>query len=378
MELVGERTEIAAEITLPRKKVNRTGKDDVWMIRRIVLGIETSCDDTCVAVLQCADKAKVLYSSIARSLDENEKYGGIHPIVAVKSHEKNIDRLVSEAEVYKPDLIAVTQGPGMAASLRVGINAAQKLGTKLGVPVIGVHHMQAHALTPRLLDTLQFPYTSLLVSGGHTLLLRSKSVSQHDILATTLDIAIGDCIDKIAKDLQVPWNGMMPGAALEAYSRDQDGVILSPQLRAKYGIKPPLHAKLNINGVRHDRMDFSFSGLGSCIARIDKSILSDREKRALGGEAMKACFEHVTDKVIAALKRSPMPLVLSGGVARNAYLREMMQRKLDRNDLNVKLICPPLQLCSDNAVMIAWTAHEMMPAAVKDIVPRPKWSLNQL
>lgn len=373
-----------------------------------VLGIETSCDDTCISVLQCdldhGSKPRLIHSKIARSLDQNEQYGGIHPIVALESHKKHMHELVEETLAKLKDekidlgLISVTKGPGMRSSLQVGISAAEQLATDLQLPIIGVHHMQAHALTPRLLQDgplPDFPYMSLLVSGGHTLLLQSQSATDHTIIASTLDIAIGDCIDKIAKDLKVPWHGLMPGAALEVWCRDETAssssgtyvpVQVTPELKKKFNIKVPLHAKVNVGGVRSDRMEFSFSGLGSSINRILKTMnLTDSEKRGLGGESMRSAFEHVTEKVIAGLKLTstkPNALVISGGVARNTYLRQIMQKGLTKAGYaEVKLVCPPLDLCSDNATMIAWTAFEMHQLNYQSklpIIPRPKWPLTDL
>lgn len=372
-----------------------------------VLGIETSCDDTCISVLQCdlenGLKPRVVHSAIARSLDENEQYGGIHPIIALKSHERHMGTLVNDAladlkrQEIELDLISVTKGPGMKASLQVGISAAEQLASDMNLPILGVHHMQAHALTPRLLrdgPLPDFPYMSLLVSGGHTLLLSSQSITEHEIIASTLDIAIGDCIDKIAKDLKVPWHGLMPGAALEVWCKDEDlstaeryvPIATTAELRKKFNIKVPLHAKVNVDGVRSDRMEFSFSGLGSSISRILKVMdLTENEKRGLGGEAMKSAFEHVTEKVIAGLrlgKTRPNALVISGGVARNSYLRQIMRSGLTKaGHGSLDLICPPLDLCSDNATMIAWTAFEMSRlkyASRTPILPRPKWPLTDL
>lgn len=327
---------------------------------------------------------------------------------------KAMDRL-NEKNVTL-DLVSVTKGPGMKASLQVGITAAETLAANLKIPILGIHHMQAHALTPRLLEDGKlpdFPYMTLLVSGGHTLLLKSKSVVDHGIIASTLDIAIGDCIDKIAKDLKVPWHGLMPGAALEVWCKDEERSTkdtyvphsLSPELKKKINLKVPLHAKQNIQGVRSDRMEFSFSGLGSSVSRIlssaeaeGQSSYTETERRGIGAEAMFCAFKHVTEKVIAALnvlpeaeKSSISALVVSGGVARNQWLRQIMQSELRKSGFpKMRLIFPPLDLCSDNATMIAWTAFEMWnhqqidqqtkmtSSGPSTMLPRPKWPLTDL
>lgn len=379
-----------------------------------VLAIETSCDDTCLSLLECnaksagsASKPRILHSAIARSLDQHEAYGGIHPIVAVRSHDLQMPRLVQDAEDFltrekrQVDLVCVTKGPGMRSSLQVGIDAATALARKLDIPLMAVHHMQAHALTPRLLQdgpAPAFPYLSLLVSGGHTLLLNSQSITEHSILASTLDIAAGDMVDKVAKALQVPWEGSMPGAALERWCRDSDAsdkerryvpVQTTPGQLASWKLTRPLHAKVNINGKRFENMAFSFSGLGYSITKLLKDgQWTEQQRKALGGEAMRIAFEHLAAKVVVALKTFsgdawPTALVLSGGVARNQYLREILQLSLEQSsEKSLELIAPPLDLCSDNATMIAWAGFEMVQdgqaSARLPIVPRPKWPLDLL
>ncbi|BFZ58209.1 Mitochondrial tRNAs modification protein [Savitreella phatthalungensis] len=404
-----------------------------------ILGIETSCDDTCVSVLsfnasEKGGRPKIAFERIIRSLDLNEMHGGIHPLVALESHKRNITQLINDAIMHcsrsKLGLgaIACTQGPGMRRSLEVGIDAAQTCSARLGVPLIGVHHMQAHALTPRLLNdekSPEFPYLSLLVSGGHTLLVHSQAVADHRILATTRDIAIGDMIDKVARLLNVSWQGQMPGAALESWCRDASAsenekayIPLSASidrahLAHRFTLTRPLHAKLNIDGQRHERMGFSFSGLGTQVERILRrnGDLTAVERIALGGEAMRHAFEHAAVKVVSALKAEPAvdartcerltypsgmekcnALVVSGGVARNMYLRQILRQHLEAAGFaRIPIICPPLELCSDNATMIAWAAFEMMreglaegvhcrslPTERRVFEARPKWSLTDL
>ncbi|ORY80894.1 glycoprotease family-domain-containing protein [Protomyces lactucae-debilis] len=368
---------------------------------KTVLAIETSCDDTCLSILECdarpvshRSRPKILHTTIARSLDQHEAYGGIHPIVAVRSHDAHMPCLVDEAKSFlqahdrSVDLICVTKGPGMRSSLQVGIDAATGLSQELDVPLLGVHHMQAHALTPRLLHdgpAPAFPYISLLVSGGHTLLIRSLSIANHEILASTLDIAAGDMLDKVAKALKIPWQGSMPGAALERW--------LSGQEISAWQLSLPLHAKVNKGGKRYENMAFSFSGLGYSITKLlSKGSWTEEQRKALGGEAMRLTFHHLAAKVAASLTHQkqaswPTALVVSGGVARNQYLREILHETLARlaereGAEPLQLIAPPLDLCSDNATMIAWAGFEMLQAgqatSSQSIVPRPKWPLDLL
>ncbi len=315
-------------------------------------------------------KPVVVASMVRSSLKQNERFGGIHPLVAVASHKAHLPTAIEEvlAKHNGPiDLIAATRGPGallhadeetqltnvgMRACLEVGLRQGEALARARGIPFLGVHHMQAHALTPRLLEDgphPEFPYLSLLVSGGHTLLLLTKSVVRHEILASTLvrtmmrkkkrssnikkDIAIGDMLDKLAKTLRIPWGESMPGAALEAYCTDDRTSSAVPGLwpvsdaqRAQWHLTRPLRSKINVDGKRYERMAFSFGGLGSAAERALEGSRHDGERRAIGAETMKVAFEHVAAKVIAALRTmSPIPstLVVSGGVGRNTFLRHM-------------------------------------------------------
>ena len=412
-----------------RPRVWRSGQR-CGLRRYSILAIETSCDDTCISVLSFEElgtrKAPIVsHSRIVRSLTLNERYGGIHPIVALESHKRCIDEVIEEALQVVQDkqlalrLLACTRGPGMRSSLGVGIEATHAMSRRLKLPVMGVHHMQAHALTPRLLEDgpgPQFPYLSLLVSGGHSLLVRSDSVLNHVILGTTRDIAIGDMLDKVARLLDVKWGGEMPGAALEKWCRDDmasqaAGEYVPIQAALPKQLTRPMHAKVNIAGRRFERMGFSFSGLGTSVQRICEvhPDMTGHQRQALGGEAMRCAFEHVAAKVVCALRDDPMcdpithrplantlppgistdgklrTLVVSGGVARNAYLRGILRQALTEARLNdVNLIAPPLDLCSDNATMIAWTAWDMLNAGVQPLAltkpfeARPKWPINLL
>lgn len=409
----------------------------------VTLAIETSCDDTAVAILEKTDKSAVLWFNEKITADNNE-YGGIHPLRALVSHQRNLATLVRKAvETFKqrqakqripsdqlpsPDLVAVTRGPGMRSNLATGIDFAKGLSVAWNVPLVGVHHMQAHLLTPRLIaalgsaapgksDDVAFPFLSLLVSGGHTMLLLSRSLTEHNLLADT-DLAMGQALDKIAR-LVVPQSVLdaadstMYGAVLEKFafanSPTNDHSYVPPQdssaayyRRLKlpdhtwaWSIKPPL-ADAD-GGAKRGNMEFSFAGVPAAVERIMKfdqnpsaptrtprpETVSWDERRALAREAMRVCFEHLTSRLLMALESSKEPIktvVLSGGVASNHYLRCILDTWLSSfGHSGVKVSCPPPAYCTDNAAMIAWAGLEMYEAGWRSdlgITARRKWALG--
>jgi N6-L-threonylcarbamoyladenine synthase len=349
---------------------------------------------------------------------ENTQWRGIHPLHTLETHELSLPRLVRAALDCRdvagriPDLIAVTQGPGMLSSVRTGLNVAKGLALAWNVPFIGVHHMQAHALTPRLEEALQisdqqkqhrspsFPFLSVLVSGGHTLMLRSESLFVHQELATVNDIAIGVCLDRVARNI-------LPDAVLDSISDSGYARLLEtyafPDGIASYDYKAPrrrqdeLRERLTPWGwgivpplIDTREMKFSFSGIDSSVKRIvgqRKDSMDEAERRCLAQKAMEAAFESLGSRVIMALdaqKSVRMPplatVVLSGGVASNQFLRLVLRQFLDaRGYPNVKLSYPRPSLCTDNAAMIAWAGMEMFEAGWRShlaCVPISKWKMS--
>ncbi|KIW02729.1 uncharacterized protein PV09_06163 [Verruconis gallopava] len=407
-----------------------------------ILAIETSCDDTCVAVLELKARrgakyrtAKLLFNQ--RITSNNLRYGGVHPLRSLESHQENLALLLEKAKRRRgfrtPDLVAVTRGPGMRNNLQCGIDTAKGLAVAWGVPLIGVHHMQAHALAPRLLKATRapasgsktsqpsepnFPFLSLLVSGGHTLLVLSRSLKDHQIIASTADIAIGDCLDKVARHVLPPdtlanSSTVAYGSLLEAFAFDLDP---NPSYRRipRYEYHPPRtmgeeYEKgqvkndygwhfptplLTKDGKKSRAMEFSFGGICSHVQRIVSfggthntprvSPIELQEAKVLAQRAMQSAFEHLAGRVVLFLeslaaaevsvpnKRAssgnmPQHLVLGGGVASNGYLKHILQKYLSaRGFSKVKLCFAPQSLCVDNAAMIAWTAAEMVGAYTAD------------
>ena len=374
----------------------RQQSDNYGRAWRLIL----SSDDTSVAILEKkairsdivphgSNPAAVLYFHEKITAD-NSQHRGIHPLIALESHQSNVATLVAKALSFlpeasfldssctsdaflvrnggggvrkrKPDIVTVTRGPGMRSSLSVGLDTARGLAVAWQVPLIAINHMQAHALTPRLVSALAqdptepsepaFPFLSLLVSGGHTLLVHSKALAEHEILASTLDIAIGDAIDKIAR-LLLPhdWlenaNQSMYGSLLEKfvfpdgstgnhYSPPATKGEQSARKQTKWGWALGVPLAETQSGSKSNNMDFSFCGLGSAVKRrVDKlgDGMSLDERKDLAREAMRVFFEHLASRVVLALdgflhqKSSEAKLtdtlVVSGGVAANGYLRTM-------------------------------------------------------
>lgn len=419
----------------------------------MTLAIETSCDDTSVAVLERHDHPATspasppwpssshpaLHPGPAATLHFHQKvtadtspYNGIHPVVALESHQTSLALLVEQAiqhlpHARRPDFISVTRGPGMRSNLSVGLDTAKGLSTAWQVPLLGVHHMQAHALTPRLISALsssavsstsrpRFPFLTMLVSGGHTMLIDSRDLTHHTILATTQDIAIGDCLDKAARAILPPDLVIPPyGRALERFAfpaADADYNYTPPKTRQQelrrnmtaYGwtLAPPLAESRGGRSSR--RMVYSFAGLLTSIERFVKfdldpasesltktlrhpAALTIDERREMAREVMRVAFEHLASRLFLHLASLPAhesssmtTLVVSGGVAANAFLRHVMKSTLDARGFgHIDLCFPPIHLCTDNAAMIAWAGMEMWDAGwTSDLSIKPirTWSLD--
>ncbi|RPB04763.1 hypothetical protein L873DRAFT_1840267 [Choiromyces venosus 120613-1] len=395
--------------------------------RFTVLAIETSWyhtpstlsspnDDTSVALLHSPPDSPGTATLLASKTQTcpNRIYGGIHPLASVQFHRQNLMPLLQSLEIpRKPDLIAVTRGPGMLAALATGVDTAKGLSVAWGVPMVGVHHMQAHALTPRLVAALnggnggvEFPFLTLLVSGGHTILLESRALTSHKILAETIDIALGDMVDKCARRI-LPGEVMEShpeavsyGAALEKFCFPEEGPDYAyhphktPERKQEDEEKVKTWGEWKIarpltkNEKVHFSDAFSFCGLGStldryfCMKSGGPRSISVEERKALGREVMMIAFEHVASRIVAALQASKTPpstLVISGGVAANKFLENILSKYLSQNGYDIRIVIPPQKYCTDNAAMIAWAGLEMYRAgytSAPTATPVRKWSLD--
>lgn len=406
----------------------------------LTLAIETSCDDTSVAILEKdgvnedhrlppqPTRTKLHYHQKVTS--DNRAYGGVHPIVAVESHQQNLSTLVKaslaslpirnssiadftnaifvEGELRKkPDFITVTRGPGMRSSLQCGIDTAKGLAVGWQIPILGVNHMQAHAITPRLVSSMagvrgpDFPFMTLLVSGGNTMLVRSAGLCDHRILAETSDMAVGDVLDKCARDILPAevlkaGSSVMYGRLLEQFAFENEPYNYIPPgdkkesdrtRRTHYGwaIPPPFCSETG-SGEKRNAMEYSFSNIGSTVKRITKAKpeMDVAERRLLARETMRIAFEHLFSRLFMALgdamQQEMSTVVVSGGVASNMYLRHMLRATLDARKLGyIQISSPPVELCTDNAAMIAWTGIEMWEAGWRsklDVTAIKKWSVD--
>ncbi len=337
----------------------------------IVLGIETSCDETGVALYDSERGllAQALHSQIAM----HERYGGVVPELASRDHIRRvvpqIERVLAEAGVAlaQVDAIAYTQGPGLVGALLVGASIGTAIAWALGKPAIGVHHLEGHLLSPLMsADAPTFPFVALLVSGGHTQLLRADGVGRYVLLGDTLDDAAGEAFDKSAKLLGLGYPGG-PAIAQLAERGRADAVKLP---------RPMLHS---------GDLDFSFSGLKTAVLTAVKKGLADEQARADLAHAVQAAIVDVlVAKSLAAVRASGVErLVIAGGVSANRRLREALDEA--RRTGRVRVHFPEQALCTDNGAMIAFAGAmrlragaEPRTAASGAFAVRPRWPLESL
>ncbi len=329
----------------------------------IVLGIESSCDETAVALV--TDSREIVAQRIASQDEAHAPYGGVVPEIAARTHADRLAPMIQavladgNVKLDELDAIAATAGPGLIGGVMVGLVSAKALAMASGVKLLAINHLEGHALSPRLADaTLDFPYMLLLVSGGHCQILRVDGVGQYSRLATTIDDALGEAFDKTAKILGLGYPG---GPAVErlAHSGNPAGVPLPRPLK---GSKEP---------------HFSFAGLKSAVLRAKQSgQFTDSD---IAASFQQAAIDCVVDRLLHALKgqRGLPALVVAGGVAANEAMRAALERLASDHDM--RFTAPPLALCTDNAAMIAWAGIERLPLGQSDpldFAARPRWPLD--
>jgi N6-L-threonylcarbamoyladenine synthase len=333
----------------------------------LVLGIESSCDET-AAALVTSDR-RILAQRIASQDDQHAPYGGVVPEIAARAHVERLAPMIAEVladagvGLADCDAVAATAGPGLIGGVMVGLVTAKALAMASEVPLIAVNHLEGHALSPRLADPeLAFPYILLLVSGGHCQILRVEGVGQYRRLATTIDDALGEAFDKTAKILGLGFPG---GPAVERLAAQGDpGAV-------------PLPRPLAGSGEPH----FSFAGLKSAVLRAKES---GRHRDAdIAASFQQAALDCVTDRLRVALAASaPAPaLVVAGGVAANQRIRAALDALAAEHSM--RFVAPPPALCTDNAAMIAWAGCERIGLAgfrgdTLDSPARPRWPLDPM
>ncbi len=349
--------------------------------RITVLGIETSCDETAAAVVRArngACDAEILSNAVFSQIEAHAAFGGVVPEIAARAHVEKLDGIIQTAlgeagtSLEDIDAIGVTAGPGLIGGLIAGLMEAKAIAAATGKPLFPINHLEGHALTARLTNAVQFPYLLLLVSGGHTQVIAVESVGRYRRLATTIDDALGEAFDKTAKLLGLPHPG---GPSVERAAVDGNA--------GRFSFPRPLRGD--------DRPDFSFSGLKTAVRQAAKETapLSKTDVADICASFQQAVVDTLHERVGCSLQRfrksypdlgEPV-LVAAGGVAANEALRQGLESLCA--EYGYRFVAPPLALCSDNAVMIAYAAAERLlagltPQDAMAATPKPRWPLDEL
>jgi N6-L-threonylcarbamoyladenine synthase len=341
----------------------------------LVLGIESSCDETGVAVVETrTDAVPVLLAHALHSqIDMHQAYGGVVPELASRDHIRRVLPLAGQAfadsgrKLEEVDVVAYTRGPGLAGALLVGAGVACALGAALGKPVLGVHHLEGHLLSPFLsADPPQFPFVALLVSGGHTQLMRVEGVGRYQLLGETIDDAAGEAFDKSAKLMGLGYPG---GPALSRLAQQgQPDAFKLP--------RPLLHS---------GNLDFSFAGLKTAVMTQAKKLGDQLQARKadLAASTEAAIVDVLVKKTLAALAATALDrVVVAGGVGANRLLRQQLDAACARRGVRVHY--PELHLCTDNGAMIAMAAAMRLQSGQQEATTvyafdvKPRWPLAEL
>ncbi len=340
----------------------------------IILGIETSCDETSVSLIQENEGGipKILSNVISSQFDIHKEFGGVVPELAARSHVEKIDIIAkkaiaeSDASLNKISAIAATAGPGLIVCLSVGLNFGKAMASSLNIPFIGVNHLEGHALSPKLHSKLDYPYLLLLISGGHSQYLSVNGLGDYKRLGTTIDDALGEAFDKTAKLLGIEFPG---GPKLEKFAKKGD-----PN---KFELPKPIINKGGCN--------LSFAGLKTAILRITKKIKTEQEKFDLAASFQKTIEEILyikTKKAFQEFKQlnslNSNNFVVAGGVAANEGIRNKIIKV--SKESNFQYIFPDLKLCGDNAAMIAMVGLEKFKInqfSKLDHPAKPRWPLDK-
>jgi N6-L-threonylcarbamoyladenine synthase len=340
----------------------------------IVLGIETTCDETAAAVvrLRPGGRPEILSNCIYSQIEEHAAYGGVVPEIAARAHVVALDGQIAAAlkqaglRLDQVDGIAAAAGPGLIGGVIVGLTAGKTLALAAQKPFIAVNHLEAHALSPRMVEDLAFPYLLLLASGGHSQLLAVRSVNDYWRLGGTIDDALGEAFDKTAKMLGLPYPG---GPAVE-----REAAMGNPE---RFAFPRPMLGRKNA--------DFSLSGLKTAV-RIEAEKTAPLRRMDIAdlcASFQAAILDVVVDRTRVALSMfrtgigQPNALVVAGGVAANKSIRRSLERLA--NESGLPLVAPPPALCTDNGAMIAWAGLERLRLGQTDrldTAPRPRWPLS--
>ncbi len=342
----------------------------------LILGIETTCDETAAAVIERAadGQGRILSNVVLSQVSEHAEFGGVVPEIAARAHVEALDHIIAgamtEAQVSFADLdgIAAAAGPGLIGGVIVGLTTAKAIAMTHGKPLIAVNHLEAHALTARLTDGAAFPYCLFLASGGHTQILGVCGVGDYVRFGGTVDDAIGEAFDKTAKLLGLGYPG---GPLVEKEAANGD-----PE---RFALPRPMSG-------RHDA-NFSLSGLKTALRIEAQKVapLSDQDVADLCASFQQAVVDVVGDRLRIGLRMfrerfgAPTALVCAGGVAANQSIRKILHRVAF--EIGISLIAPPPALCTDNGAMIAWAGAERLALGLTDpldFAPRARWPLTEV
>jgi N6-L-threonylcarbamoyladenine synthase len=342
----------------------------------IVLGIETTCDETAAAVVERFEdgRGKILSNIVLSQVSEHTAFGGVVPEIAARAHVEALDAIIAKAmsEAMRSydalDGVAAAAGPGLIGGVIVGLTTAKAIALVKNKPLIAVNHLEAHALTARLTDATPFPYCLFLASGGHTQVVAVRGVGDYVRIGTTHDDAIGEAFDKTAKLLGLGYPG---GPQVEREAARGDAT--------RFALPRPMHGRKDA--------DFSLSGLKTALRLEAEKIapLSDQDVADLCASFQQAVVDVVLDRLRAGLRifraqyGAPSALVAAGGVAANQAIRKVLHRLAF--EVGSVLVAPPLELCTDNGAMIAWAGAERLALRMTDkldVAPRARWPLDEI
>lgn len=391
---VGARAPFFRAMACPSSRAHSSDARQAVARRSRVLGIETSCDDTGVAVVD--ERGKILGQVLVTQRDVHAGYGGVMPRAAEQAHCNALGKAVDEAleqaqvEASELDAVAVTVGPGLALCLAVGVRQARAIAAANRLPIVPVHHMEAHALIARCEDASgdakpDFPFLALLVSGGHNLMMLARGIGEYQQIGTTIDDALGEAYDKVARMLGLPVGGG-GGPALEALALEGD-----PR---KYKFSRPLQKRKNC--------DVSYAGLKTAVrlcieAELKGSPPSEENRKVradIAASFQRVAVDHLAERTQRAatwakeIEPNIKHMVVAGGVASNQVVRASL--KAIAREAGFEFCCPPPKFCTDNGVMVAWAGLERFQLGLHDAPPelesitedewvdvRPRWPLGE-
>jgi len=342
--------------------------------KTIILGIETSCDETAVAIIEENDKGQpsILSNIVSSQVDVHKEFGGVVPELAARSHIEKIDliakKAIDKSKIKLADIsaVAATAGPGLIVCLTVGLSFGKAIALSLKKPFIAVNHLEGHALSPKLNSKINYPYLLLLISGGHSQFLSVQGLGKYKRLGTTIDDALGEAFDKTAKLIGIEFPG---GPKIEEFAKLGD--------KNFYSLPKPI---INRGGC-----NLSFAGLKTAVLKISKEIKSNKEKYNLAASFQNTIEEILSEKSKVAFKEfkknnksKKNTFVIAGGVASNKSIRKKLIALSLKEGFDP--IFPPIDLCSDNAAMIAMVGLEKYKLGLSnnlDFAARPRWPLDE-